>query len=152
MSEPIKKTFLSLTGRRNRLSYFLFSLTLLGMLFVVILMGVLDTMLAPSVLPAEFESLTLDEQMELLVGSDNRFTIFAVLQVFAAFLLIPHLIVYLFVGAQRCRDFGWTGWAVLLTLIPLLGKFFWLAMFLIPGTQGENRYGSDPSGAQVSAS
>ena len=48
------------------------------------------------------------------------------------------------VSAQRCRDFGWTGWAVLITLLPFVGWIFSLAMIFIPGNVGANRYGPDP--------
>ena len=57
---------------------------------------------------------------------------------------IPVAIAGWAVGAQRCRDFGWTGWAVLITVIPYIGFIFALVMLFIPGTQGENRYGPDP--------
>lgn len=58
--------------------------------------------------------------------------------------VIPLFISSWLVGAQRCRDFGWTGWAMLIALIPVVGGFFVLALLFIPGTAGENRYGTDP--------
>ncbi len=48
------------------------------------------------------------------------------------------------VSAQRCRDFGWTGWAVLITLLPFVGWIFALAIIFVPGNIGPNRYGPDP--------
>ena len=51
-------------------------------------------------------------------------------------------------GSQRCRDFGWTGWAMLLTLIPYVGWIFAVAIMFIPGTLGPNRYGPDPLGGR----
>lgn len=51
------------------------------------------------------------------------------------------------VASQRCRDFGWTGWATLIILIPVIGFFFSLALLFIPGDVGQNRYGPDPLGA-----
>jgi len=59
-------------------------------------------------------------------------------------LLIPLIISAWAIGGQRCRDFGWTGWAVLLTVIPFLGVIFAFAMLFIPGGVGDNRYGPDP--------
>jgi uncharacterized membrane protein YhaH (DUF805 family) len=49
------------------------------------------------------------------------------------------------VGAQRCRDFGWSGWAVLITVVPVVGLTFALAMMVVPGTPGQNRYDPDPA-------
>lgn len=48
------------------------------------------------------------------------------------------------VTTQRCRDFGWTGWAVLTLAIPLINFLFGLALILVPGDRGDNRYGPDP--------
>ncbi len=66
---------------------------------------------------------------------------------------LAYMVVYLamiasglFVAAQRCRDFGWTGWAALVILAPIVGWVFALALFFIPGTRGPNRYGPDPVG------
>ena len=52
-------------------------------------------------------------------------------------------------GGQRCRDFGWTGWAMLITLIPYIGWLWGIAIMFIPGTQGPNRYGPDPLSASA---
>lgn len=66
---------------------------------------------------------------------------------------IPFLIAQYFLTAQRLRDFGVTGWLSLLWIAiallppPYSGAFslaFLLVLCAVPGTQGENRYGSDP--------
>jgi len=53
------------------------------------------------------------------------------------------------IASQRCRDFGWTGWATLILLIPVIGLFFSIALLFIPGDVGQNRYGPDPLGVSV---
>jgi uncharacterized membrane protein YhaH (DUF805 family) len=53
------------------------------------------------------------------------------------------------IGSQRCRDFGWTGWAFLLLFIPVISLIFVLALMFIPGTKGPNQYGPDPLSAPV---
>jgi uncharacterized membrane protein YhaH (DUF805 family) len=40
------------------------------------------------------------------------------------------------VSGQRCRDFGWTGWAALITIVPYVGWIFAIALLFIPGTDG----------------
>lgn len=45
------------------------------------------------------------------------------------------------VGAQRCRDIGWPGWSIFLCFLPLAGHVFWILLLILPGTEGENRYG-----------
>jgi len=66
-------------------------------------------------------------------------------------LSLPSLVVYLgilisvfAVGAQRCRDLNWPGWAVFLTITPLAGYVLSLLLLILPGTKGENRYGKPP--------
>lgn len=54
------------------------------------------------------------------------------------------LISQLFVTARRCRDFGWSGWSVLITLILFVSVIFSFAILFVPGTNGDNRYGPSP--------
>jgi len=52
-------------------------------------------------------------------------------------------IVYSFmVIIQRCHDFNASGWLSLLMLIPAVGLFFLIALLVIPGTEGENKFGA----------
>lgn len=66
-------------------------------------------------------------------------------------LMIVMGVASLAVMAQRCRDFGWTGWAAGLCLIPVVGQIFGIIVLFIPGARGENRYGPDPL-AEIEAS
>lgn len=60
------------------------------------------------------------------------------------------------VTIRRCRDFNGSGWLSLLLLVPLANFIFFLALMLVPGTDGENNYGLPPppntKGAIVAAS
>lgn len=47
-------------------------------------------------------------------------------------------------GVQRLHDIGWSGWLLLLTLVPIVGGVFSLLLFIIPGNTEVNRYGSPP--------
>lgn len=120
MSKPVFEDLFTFSGRRNRMSYFLYQLALLAAFFVV---GMLFA--------ARISSLhdPADVGIEMVA-------IFV--------LIIPALISSWAVSAQRCRDFGWTGWAVLITAIPYIGWIFAIALLFIPGNEGANRYGPDP--------
>lgn len=123
MSKPAFSNLFTASGRRNRKSYFLFSLG--WFVLIIVAMVVL--------------SLTA-------VGSEAMATI---LMLVAGIVLgIPGW----FVGAQRCRDFGWTGWAILITIIPVVGMIFLIALYFIPGDVGDNRYGPDPLAPAVPGS
>ena len=57
---------------------------------------------------------------------------------------IPFFVSAWAVAAQRCRDFGWTGWAVLISLLLYIGTLFSIVIIFIPGNLGENQYWEDP--------
>lgn len=50
----------------------------------------------------------------------------------------------LFLAAQRCRDLGWPGWAVLFTIVPWGGELLDMVLYFRRGMPGANRYGPDP--------
>ncbi len=118
MSKPVFQDIFRFSGRRNRKSYFLF-----GVVSAVGLGAIWGIALG--------------------LSRNGEWT----MMVLAGLLTIPAAVASWAVAAQRCRDFGWTGWAILLTLIPYLGALFALVILFIPGTAGPNRYGPDPLGS-----
>jgi len=54
--------------------------------------------------------------------------------------LIPYFIFYVLVAIQRTHDMDWSGWMLLLGLIPLVG----LIWVFKGGTKGRNRFGAPP--------
>ena len=119
MSKPVFEDLFRFSGRRNRKSYLLYVLAVLGLWCVLTFL---------LIVPA---------------ASGNE-TGVGLMSVIAAIIFIPTVISSWAVGGQRCRDFGWTAWAVLLTIIPYLGFVFAIIMIVIPGNLGDNRYGPDP--------
>lgn len=118
MSKPVFSDLFTLSGRRNRQSYFLYLLAytvILGLIWGVA--GI---------------SAAADKSVGLLIV--------------AVVLTLAASVSAWIVAAQRCRDFGWTGWATLITLIPFVGWIFAIAIIFVPGTLGANRYGADPLG------
>ncbi|MBB4868042.1 uncharacterized membrane protein YhaH (DUF805 family) [Pseudomonas nitritireducens] len=57
---------------------------------------------------------------------------------------IAYVVVGVMIGVQRLHDIGWSGWLLLLNLVPVVGSVFPLLMLLIPGTSGPNRFGPPP--------
>jgi uncharacterized membrane protein YhaH (DUF805 family) len=55
--------------------------------------------------------------------------------------MIGMLVVSVQIGTQRLHDIGWSGWLLLLNIVPLINSVFWLLMLVIPGTLGANRFG-----------
>ena len=47
-------------------------------------------------------------------------------------------------GVRRLHDLGWSGWLLLLTILPYVGTIFFLLMVCIPGNKGPNSYGPPP--------
>ena len=116
MSKPAFEDIFVFSGRRNRKSYILY---MIGMVALAVVVYGIAALLAAAT------------------------HVWAIL-VLAWLVMIPLAISGWAVMSQRCRDFGWTGWAVLLTLIPAVGWIFALAILFIPGNVGPNRYGPDP--------
>jgi len=48
------------------------------------------------------------------------------------------------VGVRRLHDTGRSGWWLLVGLIPVIGTIILLALFVLEGTVGTNRFGPDP--------
>ncbi|MDP3740293.1 MAG: DUF805 domain-containing protein [Hyphomonadaceae bacterium] len=51
------------------------------------------------------------------------------------------------ISVKRLHDIGWTGWLVLLSLVPIASLVIVVVNWFIPGNQGDNKYGPDPRGA-----
>jgi uncharacterized membrane protein YhaH (DUF805 family) len=62
-------------------------------------------------------------------------------------LAIPNLAV----GVRRLHDINMSGWWLLLSLIPFLGSLIMFVFALIPGTEGDNRFGADPTAEPAEA-
>ena len=122
MSKPVFSDLFTASGRRNRKSYFLYGLA------VTIILGIV---------------------WGVAMGASHGEPGLGV--VVASIISILFVVASCFVSAQRCRDFGWTGWAVLITLLPFVGWIFSVAMLFIPGTDGPNRYGPDPLAADLAS-
>lgn len=118
MSKPVTEDLFSFSGRRNRKSYILASLLVFAI--IILVWCVIGAMAYAS----------------------NSYTGFIV----GGLVSIPAAVAGWALGSQRCRDFGWTGWAMLITLIPYVGWLFAIAIMFIPGNQGPNRYGPDMLG------
>lgn len=49
-------------------------------------------------------------------------------------------LIQVLLSIQRAHDFNTTGWLAILVFVPLVNLLFWV----IPGTDGENRFGLKP--------
>lgn len=56
--------------------------------------------------------------------------------------LIPVMVVSLGVSARRYHDLGWSGWFVLLGLVPIVGFVMLLVQLFKPSVAGSNQYGT----------
>lgn len=63
---------------------------------------------------------------------------------FALVLVIGMMVVAIQISVKRLHDIGWSGWLLLITLIPLVGNIFQLLITVMPGTKGSNLYGAAP--------
>jgi uncharacterized membrane protein YhaH (DUF805 family) len=81
--------------------------------------------------------------LDSLLGLDGAVGPYGIVTaLFGLAVLIPSIAV----GARRLHDTDRSGWWLLIGLIPLIGAIVLLVFFVLPGTQGSNRFGPDPYG------
>lgn len=61
--------------------------------------------------------------------------------VFTAYFLYLH-IAYFTCSVRRLHDRNLSGWNMLWILLPLFGAIYLLVNYILPGTEGENRFGN----------
>jgi uncharacterized membrane protein YhaH (DUF805 family) len=115
MSKPVLDDLFKFSGRRNRQSFILLQLASLAVVFLGIGVITAITFAAPA------------------VG--------AVLWFFGIVGFIAVAVVNWAAASQRVRDFGQSGVWALILLIPYVGFAFSIALWLIPSSEGENKYG-----------
>ena len=115
MSKPVFSDLFKFSGRRNRQSYIYLQLAS----FVLVLLGVgvitTITVMAP--------------------------TIGAILWFVGVIGLVALAVANWAAASQRIRDFGQSGVWALVLLIPYVGFAASLALWFVPSTEGENKYG-----------
>jgi len=74
--------------------------------------------------------------LEILVGVVGRIAAVLAL-IYALAVLVPSIAV----GIRRLHDIDRSGWWLLIGLVPLVGGIVLLVFAVLPGTQGNNRFG-----------
>ena len=115
MSKPVFEDLFTFSGRRNRQSFIF--LQLASIVAVLLGVGIITaiTVAAPA------------------VGG--------FLWILGAIGFIAIAVSNWAAASQRIRDFGQSGVWALVILIPYIGPLFSLALWLIPSSAGENKYG-----------
>ena len=116
MSKPVFEDLFKFSGRRNRQSFIYLQLATLVAIFLGIGMITAITFAAPA------------------VGG--------VLSILGIIGFLALCVANWAAASQRIRDFGQSGVWALVILIPYVGPLFSLALWLIPSTEGENKYGA----------
>ena len=66
-----------------------------------------------------------------------------ILYVYLLAMLWPSIAIYI----KRAHDRGRSGWFILLFLVPILNLWPLIELLFLPGTNGNNSYGTDPAAA-----
>jgi len=121
LTAPPRRSWFRLDGRLDRSRYIAQSLGAIAIVFVALLAAGL-------VLP--------------LAGSLGRM-LYSFVGVLLLYGFLPIRFVQLTI--RRAHDFNFGGWLALLLLVPIANCAFWI----IPGSRGDNRYGSRPEAASA---
>ena len=120
MLEKFRQMFFTTKGRLNRMNYFLYSLGL-GIIAFLITFVVSFIIIISS-------------------GSTESFTYKA----FETAIYFVWFISYLTLAVRRLHDLDKKEWLVVLNLIPVINFFFAIYLLFFPGTPGRNQYGEQP--------
>ena len=123
--ERFRCRFLVFHGRIGRLEYLLASL---AVPIAITIAAVIASAIVGSVLRA-------------LIG-DLAGVVFGLPLLVAWIVLIGWI--SLAAGVRRWHDLGFSGWMLLLSLVPLLGALLGIVLLVWPGEKGDNKYGPQP--------
>lgn len=115
--QMVKQDYFSYQGRLNRKPYFFRSLLIIFLETICYII---------------FDFVWKDDLLSLI------------LLLISIFVFILCVIADVLLDIRRLHDVNKSGWFVLLTLIPAITPFFYLYLFLMPGTDGNNQYGKNP--------
>jgi uncharacterized membrane protein YhaH (DUF805 family) len=124
MFQPLKK-YADFNGRARRSEYWLFTL------FLVIVEVVYFVLLGVT------GGFSPEGPNGAAMGLMGIFSLF----------FLAMFIPILAVGIRRLHDTDRSGWWLLISLIPGLGGLVLLIFYLLPGTNGPNKFGPDPKGS-----
>ena len=119
MSKPVFEDLFKFTGRRNRKSYLLLALAQMAAIIVLTFVGFFGIAMLDSFAPVGY------------------LIMLAVVAGYVALMINGWA-----AASQRIRDFNQSGVWSLLILIPYVGWIVALALFIIPSTDGDNKYGA----------
>lgn len=86
--------------------------------------------------------------LAVLCGIDFAIGTFPLLYaVYALGVLCPSLAV----SIRRLHDTGKSGWWILISLVPVIGGFWFLYLMVIDGNPGDNLYGPSPKAGMAAA-
>lgn len=123
-------SFLRLSPRLNRQKF----------LILHIIWGIIYSLLALSLVNFDLETDFATQANNL--ANSNSFNLYQTLVLCIA---LPLLVINnIFLVIRRLNDCNLRGWWLLVCLVPLIGLFWYIAIYFIPGTKGSNRFGEDP--------
>lgn len=128
MFEALKK-YAVFSGRATRTEFWLFSL----LFYILVTVATYITVIQVSTL---ILSTNASSPISVILS-----VIFLLLMLVLLGLIIPLIAV----GVRRLHDIDKSGWWLLISFVPF-GHFVLLAFFCMDGTEGKNRFGSDPKG------
>ncbi len=122
--EAAEMKFFSFSGRIGRLRYLAYNVLISICIFAVLLVfGIIAAVIG---------------------GGSGAETLGAAFVIFFVILYAVAMVFSFSTIIRRLHDYDWTGWALLLLIIPLANIVIALMLLFMPGTSGTNRFGKRP--------
>ncbi|HDZ53026.1 hypothetical protein LCGC14_0408320 [marine sediment metagenome] len=125
MSKPVLEDLFKWSGRRDRKSYALLNLAMFGFGMAATVLWIIEA--------------------ELSGDPDTAFGTLIVLIVMFCVMGVSSIAT----TAQRCRDLGMPGVVSAVIMLPYAGIAAWIAILVMPGDKGPNKFGADPRGLKA---
>lgn len=115
--------YVDFAGRSRRTEYFMFYICWYAAMLLAVILGV-----------------AIAENGSSAEPSSAGMSAFVV----AGLIFVAGILPGLAVTVRRLHDQDKSGWFILVNFIPYVGGLIMLVLAFLPGTDGENQYGSDP--------
>ena len=98
-----------------------------------------------SLMPFMLISSRLSDILKLELANINSSTeTIIILLCFSAIVCLICFIKLVLIDIKRLHDFNFSGWWVVLSIIPIISSLLALALIFISGTKGDNKFGPQP--------
>ena len=138
------KQYVGFSGRASRAEFWWWHLftVIPGILYSIFYVYLLQSIMPSDLTMPEAE---LNAHINQALQDSPLFPVFLIAMGLMTLFSLATFLPNLAISVRRFHDQNRSGWFFLLGFIPLLGPLILYVFFVLPGTQGSNRFGAQPN-------